>query len=47
VILVDLSVWVGQLRSPAPHLVALLDENLVLTHPMVIGELAWQPLAQT
>jgi predicted nucleic acid-binding protein len=40
VILVDSSVWVGHFRSSDPHLVALLNENLVLTHPMVIGELA-------
>jgi predicted nucleic acid-binding protein len=40
VILVDSSVWVAHFRSSDPHLVALLNENLVLTHPMVIGELA-------
>jgi predicted nucleic acid-binding protein len=40
VILVDSSVWVGHFRSSDPQLEALLDENLVLTHPMVIGELA-------
>jgi predicted nucleic acid-binding protein len=40
VILVDSSVWVGHFRSSDSHLVALLKENLVLTHPMVIGELA-------
>jgi predicted nucleic acid-binding protein len=40
VILVDSSVWVGHFRASAPHLVELLNENMVLTHPMVTGELA-------
>lgn len=39
-ILVDTSIWVGHLRSSDPNLAALLDESAVLTHPMVVGELA-------
>ncbi|CAN5879660.1 PIN domain-containing protein [soil metagenome] len=39
-ILVDSSVWVRHFRRSAPHLVALLNDNMVLTHPMVTGELA-------
>ena len=39
-ILVDTSVWVNHLRAEEPHLVSLLNDNRVLVHPMVIGELA-------
>ncbi len=39
-ILVDTSVWVDHLRYPEANLKTLLDENNVLMHPMVIGELA-------
>ena len=39
-ILVDTSVWVDHLRSRNRALVALLDDDRVLTHPFVIGELA-------
>lgn len=39
-VLVDTSVWVGHFRSGDTRLVALLNGNQVLTHPMVIGELA-------
>ena len=39
-VLVDTSVWIDYLRSEEPHLVYLLNENQVLVHPFVIGELA-------
>ena len=39
-ILVDTSVWVDHLRAGEPHLASLLREDLVMSHPMVIGELA-------
>jgi len=39
-ILVDTSVWVDHLRSGEAELVALLEEGSVLTHPLVIEELA-------
>ena len=39
-ILVDTSVWVDHLRSRNAALVALLEDDQVLTHPFVIGELA-------
>ncbi len=39
-ILVDTSVWVGHLRNGNPLLSALLDQNGVVIHPMVLGELA-------
>ncbi len=39
-VLVDTSVWVGHLRKKEPHLVALLEQNQVLMHPMIRGELA-------
>lgn len=38
--LVDTSVWVNHLRTDAPALRRLLEEDLVLCHPLVIGELA-------
>ncbi|KAG0184421.1 hypothetical protein DFQ28_011152 [Apophysomyces sp. BC1034] len=39
-ILVDTSVWIDHLRSGDAMLTALLDEERVLAHPFVIGELA-------
>ena len=39
-VLVDTSVWIDYLRSEEPNLVYLLNENQVLVHPLVIGELA-------
>ena len=39
-ILVDTSVWVDHLRRDNPVLTALLEQNLVVMHPMVLGELA-------
>ena len=39
-ILADTSIWIDHLRAGEPGLVSLLNDNQVLTHPMVIGELA-------
>jgi len=39
-ILVDTSVWIDHLRIGNPRLKGLLLENVVLTHPFIIGELA-------
>ncbi len=39
-ILVDTSVWIDHLRRPEQALLAQLEANNVLTHPVVIGELA-------
>lgn len=39
-ILVDTSVWIDHLRIGDEKLASLLDSNLVLTHPFVVGELA-------
>jgi predicted nucleic acid-binding protein len=39
-ILVDTSVWVDHLRRADKTLAMLLDDDNVLTHPFVIGELA-------
>ena len=39
-ILVDTSVWVDHLRSSNPVLAELLEQNRVVMHPMVLGELA-------
>ena len=39
-ILIDTSVWIDHLRAADEVLVSLLDEDRVLTHPMVVGELA-------
>jgi predicted nucleic acid-binding protein len=40
VILVDTSVWVDHFRRANPVLAGLLDNDDVLTHPLIIGELA-------
>jgi len=45
VILVDTSIWIDHLHHSDPGLVALLNRNDVLTHPMVVGELALGSLA--
>ena len=39
-ILVDTSVWIDHLRRPEPVLLKQLNDNNVLTHPVVVGELA-------
>src|SRR5262245_35731733 len=39
-ILVDTSIWVDHLRTSSKRLTYLLQEDLVLAHPFVIGELA-------
>ncbi|MBL8475196.1 MAG: hypothetical protein JNK71_03885 [Methyloversatilis sp.] len=39
-ILVDTSVWVDHFRHGNDTLIQLLDRDLVLTHPLIIGELA-------
>ncbi len=39
-ILVDTSIWIDHLRAGSETLATLLDQNEVLTHPFVIGELA-------
>ena len=39
-ILADSSVWINHLIDDDPHLVSLLDDDQILIHPMVIGELA-------
>ena len=39
-VLVDTSVWLDHFRNPNQALKVLLDQDLVLTHPLVIGEIA-------
>lgn len=39
-ILVDTSVWIDHLRRGNARLRSLLDANEVLSHPVVVGELA-------
>lgn len=39
-ILADTSIWVDHLREGTPRLVELLEVDLVLTHPFILGELA-------
>lgn len=39
-ILVDTSVWIDHLRSPERALLEQLRANNVVTHPIVVGELA-------
>ena len=45
-ILVDTSIWIDHLKSTDAALVELLDSVQVLTHPLVIGELAVGSLRQ-
>jgi predicted nucleic acid-binding protein len=44
--LVDTSVWIDHFRSDSPVLRRLLDEDLALCHPLVIGEVACGNLKQ-
>jgi predicted nucleic acid-binding protein len=50
-VLVDTSVWIAHFRRRNEALVSLLNQDMVLTHPMVIGEIACgtppAPRAQT
>jgi len=46
VVLADTSVWVAHLRVADIRLVRLLNENDVLMHPFVLGELAMGSLAR-
>lgn len=39
-VLVDSSVWVGHFKQRNEHLVALLDDGLVVCHPHVVIEIA-------
>ena len=39
-VLVDTSVWVAHFRETNTALVGLIDRDLVLTHPMVLAEVA-------
>jgi predicted nucleic acid-binding protein len=39
-ILVDTSVWVNHFRFPHTQLITLLEQDRVLTHPMIVLELA-------
>jgi len=40
VILVDTSVWIDHFRKPSSRLAELLNDEIVLVHPLVIGEIA-------
>ncbi len=44
--LVDTSVWIQHLRHDSPSLRQLLEQDLVVCHPLVIGELACGHLAR-
>ena len=45
-ILVDSSVWIGHFREADPELTKVLDDDQVVTHPFVVGELAMGNLPQ-
>ncbi len=45
-VLIDTSVWIDHLRNTEPQLVSLLENNRVLGHPFVRGELALGNLPQ-
>jgi predicted nucleic acid-binding protein len=40
VIIVDTSIWIDHLHAGEPAMVSLLDEDLVLVHPFVLGEIS-------
>jgi predicted nucleic acid-binding protein len=40
VILADTSVWVDYIRDGDPDLTSLLNQEMILIHPFVVGELA-------
>ena len=44
-VLIDTSVWIDHLHSADQHLVLLLENEQIVMHPMVIGELALGNLA--
>jgi predicted nucleic acid-binding protein len=44
--LVDTSVWIDHLNKSEPLLVSLLNDNVVCTHPFIIGEIALGNLRQ-
>ena len=44
-VLADTSIWIDHFVSENPRLTALLDDEQILMHPMVIGELACGNLA--
>lgn len=39
-VLVDTSVWIDHFRKSEPYLVDLLETDLIVCHPFVVGELA-------
>ena len=39
-VLVDTSVWVGHFKQKNQHLVALLEDGVVVCHPYVVAEIA-------
>ncbi len=39
-VLVDSSVWIDHFRRSNVHLIALLEDGGILTHPSILGELA-------
>jgi len=39
-VVVDTSVWVEHFRHPNASLITLLGLDIVLTHPMIVGEIA-------
>jgi hypothetical protein len=44
-ILPDSSIWVEHLRKPLPHLIDLLDQDEILGHPFVTGEVSLGSIA--
>ena len=45
-VLVDTNVWIDHLRKGDTHLIELLNQGRVMTHPFVIGELACGSMRQ-
>jgi predicted nucleic acid-binding protein len=45
-ILVDSSVWIDHIRTPDPRLAGVLTRGVVITHPLIVGELACGRMAR-
>lgn len=45
-VLVDTSVWIDHFRHSVPDLVTLLEDDHVLVHPFIVGEIACGSLRQ-
>lgn len=45
-ILIDSTIWIEHLRAELPILVSLLNQERVLSHPLIVGEIAMGSIKQ-